>query len=101
MLAKEHPEVKGAVGRLKRLSFGEWWRAVSDERELRRKDLKWIQDGLREEGRRIGWEQAQKEDQEQAYRDKLEAARNLKAHGVAPELIAGSLKLPPEEVAGL
>jgi predicted transposase/invertase (TIGR01784 family) len=105
MLVKEHPEVEGAVGKLKRMSLWDQVRMVMDEREIRRKDMMAIQDGLREEGFEKGLEEGtnrtRREEREQSHQEKIEAARNLLVHGVSPELIAGSLKLPPEEIAAL
>jgi predicted transposase YdaD len=53
------------------------------------------------EGIRIGEEKAWEEDQERAYREKLESARKLKAGGVPVQTIAESLTLSVEAVAAL
>jgi predicted transposase/invertase (TIGR01784 family) len=106
MLAKEYPEVTKVVGELKKLSLGERLRMLSDEREKRRKDRLARERYVREEGIVLGMEkgialgkeEARKEDLAEAYQEKLEAARKLKAVGLSAEFIAESLKLPLETV---
>jgi predicted transposase/invertase (TIGR01784 family) len=69
----------------------EFFRKISEEkfRLDHQTQLKWAR------------EEAEERAREKAYQEKLEAARELKANGVSPELIAASLKLRPEELAGL
>jgi hypothetical protein len=93
MLAKEYPEVGKVVGELKKLSWGERRRLIAEQEEIWRKDRASMAEDAWNEGLKAG--------RERAYREKLEAARRLKAKGVPADLIAGGLELPLETVESL
>jgi hypothetical protein len=101
MLAKEYPEVRKVVGELKKLSWGERRRLITEQEEIWRKDRAAMDDDARAEGILIGTEKTRREERERAYREKLETARKLKTEGISVELIARSLNLPFETVKGL
>jgi predicted transposase/invertase (TIGR01784 family) len=115
MLAKEHPEVGKAVGTLKKMSLGEQLRELMFQETVRTADRlaresyvrevqeksreKGLQEG-KEEGRKEGKEEGREEgrrvEREKAFREKLEAARKLKAEGLSADRIADILELPRE-----
>jgi hypothetical protein len=113
MLGKEYPEVGKVVGELKKLSWGERRRLIAEQEEIWRKDRASMANDARNEGLeagrkiglKVGQEAGLKEGiiigTERAHREKVEAARRLKAKGVPTDLIAGGLDLPLETVESL
>lgn len=87
-------------------AYEKYWDAVSVERTLtENKYKKGREEGRqegREEGRQEGLQEGRKEGREEGRtEEKREIARNLKAAGIAPETIAVTTGLPPEEIAAL
>jgi predicted transposase/invertase (TIGR01784 family) len=86
MLVVAHPEIGPMVVEYKKMTLGQRWRAIREEKEKIWRDKMAREDFVREEGKQEAT---------------LTLARKLKAQGVSVEQIAGASGLSPEEVARL
>ncbi|GHV88634.1 hypothetical protein AGMMS50267_09940 [Spirochaetia bacterium] len=82
MLATKHPEIGPMVVKYKKMTLGQRWRAIRDEKEKRRRDRVAREDFVRDEAIQT-------------------VARRLKARGVSLVQIAEDTGLSLEEVGRL
>jgi len=93
MIAATNPEIREAVDILYEISADEKVRAEYNARQKAWMDRQSQFDGYYKKGREEG--------REEGHAKLLASARNLKALGISTDIIAKSLDLPLEEVAGL
>ncbi|GHV88633.1 hypothetical protein AGMMS50267_09930 [Spirochaetia bacterium] len=90
MLVLSHPEIGPMVVKYKKMTLGQRWRAIRDEKEKRRRDRVAREDFVRDEGLELGKQEAIQT-----------VARRLKAQGVSIDQIAEATGLSLEEVGRL
>ncbi|WP_010259230.1 Rpn family recombination-promoting nuclease/putative transposase [Treponema primitia] len=93
MVAEKDPVIKKAVATLMELSEDERERLLAESRE------KFLYDQYHRE--KESYEKGLSTGREEAYQEKLESARKLKARGFSGDEISGILQLVPKDIAKL